>query len=147
MGGYGSGRWNWHSKKTVVEDCLALSISEVVGHALPRMVFEKRINWAGSISWRRVRTGEVVSSVGYQLLFDDDGTRLVLDYKSTYRDGTQQFWNYPVSLVTTPCNYGGLRWWFECPGCGRRAGKLFIPPQSGQFACRRWGSSSIWNEI
>ncbi len=135
MGGSGSGRWGWHTKKTVVEDCLELSVSEVVGHVLPRQVFDKRINWAGSIIWRRVRTGEVVSSMGYQLLFDD-GTRLVLDYKATSWNGSQRLWNYPVRLVTTPCHYGGIRWWFECPGCRRRVGKLYIPPQGGRFACR-----------
>jgi hypothetical protein len=135
MGGSGSGRWGWHTKKTVVEDCLAFSINEVVGRVLPRQVFDKRMNWAGSIIWRRVHSGEVASSVGYQLLFDND-PRLVLDYKATSWNGSQSLWNYPVRLLTTPCHYGGVRWWFECSGCRRRVGKLYIPPQGGRFACR-----------
>ena len=24
-------------------------------------------------------------------------------------------------LVVSPCNYGGVRWWFMCPACNRRS--------------------------
>jgi hypothetical protein len=35
--------------------------------------------------------------------------------------------DYRVPLVTTMPHFGGVRWWFACPGqsCGRRAGKLY----------------------
>jgi hypothetical protein len=46
-----------------------------------------------------------------------------------------------VSITTTPCNYGGVRLWFFCPGwknnisCRRRCRKLYL--SGGQvFACR-----------
>lgn len=39
-----------------------------------------------------------------------------------------------VSLCTTPCNYGGIRWWFKCPFCYKRVGKLFL--YGDQYACR-----------
>jgi hypothetical protein len=29
MGGFGSGRWGWHSKKTTVEDCKALDLHQL----------------------------------------------------------------------------------------------------------------------
>ena len=46
--------------------------------------------------------------------------------------------NYSVGLVTTQCNYGGVRWWFVCPGpnCGRRVGKLYLPARAAEFWCR-----------
>jgi len=48
---------------------------------------------------------------------------------------------YRVSLTTTPLPWGGLRWWFTCPlvvegrSCGRRVGKLYLPPGRGYFGC------------
>jgi len=32
-----------------------------------------------------------------------------------------------IGLTWTPCNFGGERSWFECPGCGRRVGKVYLP--------------------
>lgn len=29
-----------------------------------------------------------------------------------------------IEIVTTPCNFGGERRWFLCPGCGRRCAIL-----------------------
>ena len=46
--------------------------------------------------------------------------------------------DYIVPLVTTRPHYGGLRWWFRCPNtkCGRRVGKLYMPPGEPLFLCR-----------
>lgn len=47
-----------------------------------------------------------------------------------------------IELETTPCNYGGERFWFLCPMevngsvCGKRAGKLYLPPGEKLFGCR-----------
>jgi hypothetical protein len=40
--------------------------------------------------------------------------------------------DYKIPLTTTPCNYGGVRYWFICPWyangkyCGRRVGVLYL---------------------
>jgi hypothetical protein len=45
-------------------------------------------------------------------------------------------------LVTTRTRLGGIRWWFLCPlmaegsPCGRRVGKLYLPPAGRYFGCR-----------
>ena len=39
-----------------------------------------------------------------------------------------------INFVETKCNYGGTRWWFECPGCQRRAAKLY--DDRDNFYCR-----------
>lgn len=47
---------------------------------------------------------------------------------------------YPI--LTTPCNYGGVRYWFRCSVyrngvyCGRRVSKLYKGGGSHYFACR-----------
>jgi hypothetical protein len=47
-----------------------------------------------------------------------------------------------VGLEATQPRFGGLRWWFLCPlapagrSCGRRVGKLFLPPHQRYFGCR-----------
>lgn len=44
---------------------------------------------------------------------------------------------YAVGLVTTRPHYGGERFWFEAPCCGRRVRILYLKPgTSSQLACR-----------
>jgi hypothetical protein len=44
----------------------------------------------------------------------------------------QKYVEYPIYLTTTPCNYGGKRYWFICPlavngvTCGKRVGCLYL---------------------
>ena len=51
--------------------------------------------------------------------------------------------NYEIQLETTPCGYGGKRYWFICPltsngtYCGRRVGVLYC--LSKWFGCRHCG--------
>ena len=42
-----------------------------------------------------------------------------------------------VEIVSTPGNLGGRLRWFVCPGCGRRAGKLYLPKEDSVFLCWR----------
>lgn len=141
MGGYGSTRWGWHGKRTVVEDCLALDIHRVVGHIIPRDVLVGKQWWAGSIIWTNTRTGERAASVGYRLTWAGQTPLLELDYVTTIR-GTKYPMNYPVRLVRTYPHFGGVRWWFICPlvvngvYCNRRVGKLYSPPGARHFGCR-----------
>lgn len=43
-----------------------------------------------------------------------------------------------IELVSTPCHFGGKRFWFVCPmrSCGRRIAKLYFPPNKNGFLCR-----------
>jgi hypothetical protein len=57
MGGYGSGRWGWHTKADTVEDCLTLDLGMLArdGAFTPRHT--------GSVRWRR---GEPeTAAIGY----------------------------------------------------------------------------------
>jgi hypothetical protein len=38
-------------------------------------------------------------------------------------------------LRPTACRFGGVRWLFRCPRCGRRSAKLYLP-RGSVFLCR-----------
>ncbi len=62
-------------------------------------------------------------------------------YSQTNEDtGEDESVDYKVPLIETPCNYGGTRYWFQCPlirdgkTCSRRVGVLY---KAGiYFGCR-----------
>jgi len=63
--------------------------------------------------------------------------KVVLSYR--HRSGPGSEWEEvmePVALEWTPCNFGGERPWFICPGvaCGRRVAILY--GQGKYFLCR-----------
>jgi len=48
--------------------------------------------------------------------------------------------HYPVSMVTTPCRFGGRRWWWICPATHRQVAKLYLPNGGRQFLSRGRGA-------
>ena len=44
---------------------------------------------------------------------------------------------YLVRLLTSRPGSGGVRWWFECPACALRVGRLYLPPTRPRLGCRR----------
>ncbi len=128
MGGPGSGRY-WGCGKATVEDGLTLDINKLVrdGNIRPG-------GWSsGTLTWRRVPSGEEVGSIGYEAnLIDPDDAWVRLHYR---QNGEPK--DYRVRLETTRPNYGGRRWWFRCPATGRRVAKLHSPPGGDIFASRR----------
>jgi hypothetical protein len=42
---------------------------------------------------------------------------------------------HQVGLVTSPMVNGGVRYWFKCPSCSKRVGKLYSA--SGVLECRK----------
>ena len=136
--------------KTTVEDCLTLSMG-VVGQFEG---LQERTPYGGKITWTKTRTGEEVANIGYAFrpLGDADrwDGRLRLKYTITrpQRSGEDEVseMEYGINLETTPCNFGGERWWFRCPlvrgdspsgePCNRRCFKLYEPPGADYFGCR-----------
>jgi len=62
--------------------------------------------------------------------------RVFLTYRYRANGSEWESLNYPVTLDSTPCTYGNLRYWFHCPavGCGRRVALLYLGGR--YFACR-----------
>lgn len=64
-----------------------------------------------------------------------DRLRLIYNYRADASKAWEAL-DYPIQLQTTPCRYGGARYWFTCPavGCGRRVAILYLGDK--YFACR-----------
>lgn len=73
--------------------------------------------------------GEVGICLQYS---DNELSQLTLDYKMVDSGITRTI---VVDLETLPCNYGGKRWIFKCPGCYNRCYKLFLV--NTYFRCRQ----------
>lgn len=42
-----------------------------------------------------------------------------------------------IKLTSSQLAHGGLRYWFQCPGCLSRSGKLYRHPVTSRVACRK----------
>jgi hypothetical protein len=136
MGGYGSGQWRSRPRKLTVEECIVLSAGKLQRDG----VLRAGIASTGTLTWTRTGTGEELSSVGFRVnTLGHGGFAMDLHYTAT-RSGERV--DYTVGLTTTTLPWGGVRWWFVCPliangrACGRRCGKLYLPPGGRYFGCR-----------
>jgi len=130
LGGYGSGRWGWHSKATIVEDYLQLDTR----HLKREKLLGWGLHWSGAWLWKRGE--EVTSSIGLEVDTTDRARPWVRLFYELKRSGQEV--DYKIALQTTRPALGGDLWWFTCPaqGCGRRVRKLYLPPGAVHFACR-----------
>jgi hypothetical protein len=120
--------------KTTVEQTLQLSIFKLKEYGLLSGFVGSTITWTSRPSGHKnsidilVDTEELYAKVNYTITERNTGERTDYEYK--------------IQLTTTPCNYGGVRYWFICPlsrngvYCGRRVAKLYKAPGTKYFACR-----------
>ena len=121
-------RYFYNSKATADESCrLEMSYLKKRGMLTRKESIEK-IVWMSSI-----RGKETAITVGVYITAKPFA---ILLYTVIDRDGNKTDYNEEVSLVTTPCNFGGVRYWFSCPSCYGRVGVLYLPPGAVKFACR-----------
>ena len=147
MGGFGSGNRNIRSSKSTIEESLVLDIGpfrEGLGD-----------DSAGTIIWTRASGSE--SKVGFSVKWNDGFPAVILEYRLP--DGEEV--RLSIRLKTSPTNFNGRRWCFECPltvdgvACGQRARKLYLPPGAKYFACQACHSlryqskldSQDWNRV
>jgi hypothetical protein len=129
------GRYYWDNKDTV-EDCRSVSIS-----------FLKKGDYfcgyhSGGIVWENC-SSEETSSIGVTVSTMDGDNYVRFQYTTTDQNtGEKTDYDYKVKLTTTPCNFGGVRYWFICPlskngvYCGRRVGTLYLASRVNYFGCR-----------
>jgi hypothetical protein len=96
------------------------------------------------VGWHWVYRSGRECSIGYEVQTLDEARPSLRLFYSRTRAGTgeREPVDYPVRLTTTRPRFGELRWWFVCPlfhdgwPCGRRVGKLYLPPGARYFGCR-----------
>jgi hypothetical protein len=122
MGGIGSGR-RYQGGKDTTEDSLPLDIRKIqrAGLLMPSSSF----GWQWTVNDRSVANIRVRVEV----------ERVVLVYRHRRRgDVDWQDVEQAVLMDRTACTYGGTRYWWLCPSCGRRVAILYGPGQ--HYACR-----------
>jgi hypothetical protein len=141
MGGSGSGNfYHWHrpEKKSVVDDCLSLDVNGWQRHGIVR----EGSSYQGTTRWTYAN-GQTFA-VNYQVDAREPTCSFVLlSYEWVWRStGKPDSASYAVRLTTSRLYRGVRRWWFVCPlivndaPCGRRVGKLYLPPSARYFGCR-----------
>jgi len=76
----------------------------------------------------------------YMSILNKNDSYMRFSYSILQPGGGYKDFEYKVSLVTTPCKYGGVRYWFICPVtkndkyCGRRVAILY--KGGDYFGCR-----------
>ena len=134
MGGYESGRWGWHWKKTTVEECLQLDMAQLNREGM----LSWDLRWLGT--WRWTYADGATCSISLEVDTTDRARPWVRLFYTDKRKG--QDVDYRVMLQTTRPYFGGWRWWFTCPlvvngqPCKRRVRKLYLPPGGLYFGCR-----------
>jgi len=112
----------------VVEDCLILSIADLVRNKVivPGALTDGVLAWSRGGEQPHVR-------VNYEAdLLTDKHAAIKLRYCIDDRSENTHVW-----LRYTVPQYGGRRWWFSCPLTGDRVAKLYLPPGQNRFASRR----------
>lgn len=95
---------------------------------------------SGAISWG---SGEDMISIGYTTEINADEIMEEEGYIRVYythldrETGEKENMDYKIRLTTTRCHFGGVRYWFVCPGCTHRTGVLYSVRK--YYVCRHCG--------
>lgn len=57
-------------------------------------------------------------------------------FKETMITSQLKTFGIEIELITTQTKFNGIRFWFKCPQCKRRAGVLYKHPISQVIGCR-----------
>lgn len=123
--------------KTTKEDCRTISIYQLRTWGCLTGFYSGMINWTSGWSEKK-------NSVSCTMdILENHEMNFNLNYTITDRmSGEKKDINHNYPILTTQCNYGGKRYWFECSVynhgryCGRRVAKLYLGSGSNYFACR-----------
>ncbi len=123
-----------YSKRHTVQECRSISTKH-----LNKNHFLNGTENKGVMNWNN--NGIQFGSIGFEIFtFEDDGY-IRFQYTHTDSNGKKIELDYVAILTTTPCFFGGHRWWFICPlitneqPCRKRVGVLYLDKDQ-YFGCR-----------
>ena len=138
------GRPCWSSRLTV-EQCLALT----VGSFRRSGTWECTSGTTGTSSWS-VPQGSL-GKVYYAIHNDGYGLAIRIPRQDARLCGELRPLEESLIPVTTTRAYlGGKRHWFRCPmvregkTCGKRVGRLYLPPGASVFGCTDCHNLTYW---
>jgi len=121
--------------------------------------FEENSHYANFESTRIINGQKVKSTVPFGVVMEKENESIYFQDVKVNEEPVASIRLFcMVSLVSTPCQFGGRRWWFLCPQitngktCNKRVGILYLPDIKGKtFGCRhchklRYISSKRSNE-
>ena len=77
------------------------------------------------------------SNISIQVNIIDDTWTIRVYFTQTNRStGEEKNMDYTISLIATPCNYGGKRWWLVCPLKWNKCTILYLQ-NNGWFGSRK----------
>lgn len=113
-----------------VENKYMLSVSELKSWFAYRMPYQvPPVSVSSSYGGRVYRLSFV--SLSY------DGERSLSCRVQSVGESGKTESNFSIEIERKVCNYGGERFYFHCPRCGRRCTKLYLC--DGRFECRQCG--------
>ena len=125
MGGFRSGRRYHRKKKTIVENCFTFDIvtlRENIAVLQTGRYTGIGLHGSGAVTYDIMQNGQ-------------NGLVLYLRYRVSWTPSPMVLSERCLLTSTTP-RYGGQRWWFVCPSCGRRCRCLYVPPSELSLGCR-----------
>ena len=130
------GRYYFNTK-TTVEQATQLSIFKLKEFGLLDGFYH-----ATTLTWTHTGSGHK-SSIRIAVEIAGVKPYVKVKYTTTDRNTDEKSdYNYKIGLTTTPCFFGGVRYWFICPlckngmHCGRRVGTLYLASGGNHFGCR-----------
>jgi hypothetical protein len=148
MGGFGSGRTGgWPtvegcSSLVISIDCIMASLRRALGkikRPFPTDGDILQVQWF-PLCWTRSGEDEPWAEVELRLELHTDAGTAWFRYDVDHFNRSTGPQHYPVRMITTPCRYGGVRWWWLCPATGRKVAKLYLPNGGVRFLSRGYGA-------
>jgi hypothetical protein len=125
-----------YSDRLTTKDCKQISASLLHKHHF----FDGGVR-SGVISWGR--DAEKVEKITFVVSTIEGQEYIRFQYTHTdVKSGQKTDRIFVAGILSTPCNYGGRRWWFICPifvndyVCKRRVNILYFGKNGNSFGCR-----------
>ncbi|MBN2100644.1 hypothetical protein JW710_02015 [Candidatus Dojkabacteria bacterium] len=125
-----------YSDRYTVEDSRKISVSD-----LKRLGFFKGSKW-DTVIWKLYEEETARVSIHVDVFNYAKSIRFVYTV-TDHSTGEKKDYDYSFPIVTTPCSFGGHRYWIECglvkdgDYCGNRVSTLYMAPNSHYFGCRK----------
>lgn len=136
MGSSKSGQWLGSGKKTSVDECLRLTVSDLRNSGITSGKADDVV-----YSWKTGEAEQDVATVRVRVS-SRSSTRIIACLAYSVNLGGKSHKVSETIHLTKAARDAGASWWFRCPAkvdgaaCSRTVGVLYLPPGGQYFACR-----------